>query len=248
MHEPCFEPGDAARVAALAESDPLRAHARECPRCRALLDAYAAFLAADPGAVPASDLADANARLSGALAAATRAAPVTAPRAAPRAASPEGEQLPSRRASASPPRTFWERIAHPSLRPAWAFLTVALVAGALVLWSRPTGRDATLVLRGEVKAAIPVIERAEWSGDTLVLSWRGVPAADGYEVRFLSTALADLGRTGPNSDSTVVLALSSLAFRPGFGDTVVVRVEALKDGDAVATSDARVVARAGGSR
>jgi hypothetical protein len=242
MRAPCFEPDDAGRVAALEASDPLRVHARECPRCRALLDAYAAFMAAEPAVVPAAELADANARLSRAILSATarqgRGGEPVVERAASGAEAADGPR----------PRGLLERLAHPAMRPAWAFVTVAIVVAGVVLWPRAAGHDGTSALRGGSVAAAPDLRRAEWSGDELRLAWAGAPGADAFELRFFSTALSELGRTGPYRDSTLVLALSSLPFRAAFGDSVVVRVVALKDGDAVATSDARLLARGPAAR
>ena len=234
--KPCFEPQDTARVAALPATDPLRVHASGCPRCRALLAAYAAFVEADPGPVPQRDLADANARLSRALAAATGGGGERARAGAPHTPAAPGAV------------SGWERLTHPQLRPAWTLLTIALVAGGVALWSRPAGHDAALVLRGAAPAMTPAIVRAQWTGDAIVLAWHGLPAADGYEVRFVSSAFVELGSSGPYRDSTLVLAPSRLAFRAAFGDSVLVRVVALKDGDVLATSDARVLTRGGASR
>ena len=129
----------------------------------------------------------------------------------------------------------------PALRPAWGLAALALVLAVAFMVPRPLGRGGGTVLRGEARPAQLTLERGEWRGDGLLLSWRGGPAANTFELRFYSTTLTEIGRSGPYADSSVALPLATLPFRAAFGDSVVVRVVGLQDGDVVATSDARVL-------
>ncbi len=223
---PCFDPRDAATVAGLPDDHPLRAHARECPRCRALLDSYAAFATGDPGDVPAADLADADARLTRALANA-----IGAPAPAPTAARPAADRDPS----------VWERLWHPAMRPALAFAALALVAGAIVWWPREGGHGGAPTMRGEARAGVLEVTRAEWADGTLRLAWRPVAGAEDYELRCFSSALAEIGRVGPLTGDRADIATSRLP--AAAGDTLLVRVVALAGGDPIATSAARVIVR-----
>ncbi|MFI5371111.1 MAG: hypothetical protein ACHQ52_06090 [Candidatus Eisenbacteria bacterium] len=246
----CFEARDAAAVAALPDDHPQRRHARECPRCAALLDAWRAFAAADPGEVSARDLADADARLSRALASAigvpaTDAATSDAAasrepgaRHADRTAPPTGRTV-ARDVGRDP--SFWERLMHPALRPALSFAALALVLGAVLLWPRLASHGRDLVLRGETHAVTLALLRTERVGEALHLEWRAYPGAETYELRFFSGGLAELGRVGSLHGTRADLPVAGLPFRFAAGETVLVRVAAMSRGDAMATSDARMV-------
>jgi len=224
---PCFDPRDAARVAALPPDDPLRVHARECPRCHALLDAYLAFEAADAAGVPADELAAADTRLARAVATVTGAGASTA--------TPQAERRADRRPS------FWEQLVQPSLRPALAFAVLAVAAGAVLLWPRAATREPGMVLRGEGHAPAFVLSLAERHDDSLHVAWAPASDADRYQLQFFSGSLAEIGRVGPLTGTRADLMLAGLPFRVAAGDTLFVRVAALAGGDVLATSEARLV-------
>ncbi len=222
----CFPPEDAARVAALAADSPERRHAADCPRCAALLSAFAAYEAADPAGVPARDLADANARLSAAL--------------AQEIGDLEEEPAPAPRAIRAAPRELpW--FLRPALRPAFALAALLLAVGTFA-WLRPGHDGGAPELRGGGRAA-PEIAQADFAADSLRLAWHGMPGADAYEVRFYSSELAELGNAGPTADSSLALGASVLGFSVPPGETVLVRVIALGQGAPLGTSPTRAIVR-----
>jgi hypothetical protein len=224
---PCIDPVDAARVATLPPDDPSRVHARECPRCHALLDAYLAFDAADASGVPAAELADADTRLTRSLAELTG---VGAGTAATRV-DPRADHAPS----------FWERLLHPALRPALVFAALAVAAGAVLLWPRSAVREPGMVLRGGSHSPAFAVSIAERRDDSLHVTWSPAPNADDYRLEFYSGALVEIGRMSPVTGTRADVALGALPFRTTPDETLFVRVAALSGEDVLATSDARLV-------
>jgi hypothetical protein len=225
----CFGADEAADVLELPESHPRRVHARTCPRCSALLAEWLAYAAAEPGTVPAADLADAEARLARVLAA--EAGVTTARPDAPRAARPEDRP------------SLWERLMQPAMRPALAFGALALVLGAALVVTRTSQREHSLVLRGMPTgpAQSAVLESAQRVDGKLRLSWRAVPGAETYELRFYSGDLMEVGRVGSLQGTSAELPVATLPFHPEPDAVLLVRLVALAGGDAIATSNAKVI-------
>jgi hypothetical protein len=225
MKTGCFGADEAADVLELPESHPRRAHARTCVRCSALLEEYRAYTAAEPDAVPAADLADAEARLARALAA--EAGVTEAPRAIRHAPAP----------------SLWQRLMQPAMRPALAFAGIAIVLAAVLVATRSAHREPSLVLRGAQPgpAQSAVLESAQRSGDQIHFAWRAFPGAETYELRFYSGDLVEIGRVGSLRGTNADLAAGSLSFHPAPGAVLLVRLVALAGGDPIATSNAKLV-------
>jgi hypothetical protein len=210
----CISPDDLDWVLELPEDDPRRQHARACPRCRALLDQYVAFLDAALEA-DAARLADADTRLSAALEREIGAAPAHAGRVAHRA-----------RASG------WDTWA----RPAIAAAAVILVAGAALLWTRAP-RHEPEVRGGPDLAAALVVDQATLADGAVHLEWRAFPGTTMYQVRVYESDLREVSRF-ETPETTLTLAADRMSARIARGEVVLVRVVALSRGDAIGTSAA----------
>ncbi len=208
---PCIPADEIAAVLALAESDPRRAHLASCPRCRALADAYRAFLA--PGDVPAAARADeADARLSAWREQWLGGSAATAPAA--------------RREE--PARSWWAALSAAALRPAWAFAALVVVAGAVLVIARRPAEGPQVVLRGGAPSDF-VAAPAQWQPDGAVrLTWSRAPEAARYEVRLFSTALEPLATLAAGLDTTRLLAADSLPAAVRGGGAVLWRVAAVR--------------------
>lgn len=246
MSDPgCIRPEALDEVLEAPDDDARRAHARDCPRCTALLDAYRLYRAG--GAVAsAAEREDARVRLAAALAAELGVAPpATASAAGSRAGrgEPPAPALAGpRRATPRPAAGWWSRLLHPAMRPAWGVAALAAVlAGVLLIPSVrwPGGEPA---LRGEAPpdaaARVEVVEATITAGG-LRLAWRAWPGAEDYEVRLFDASLEPLGRLGPTTDTTLAAPAAALPFAPEAAGSVVFRVHARIGGDVVATSVAR---------
>jgi hypothetical protein len=228
MKTGCFGADETADVLELPESHPRRVHARTCVRCSALIEEYRAYATADPGAVPAADLADADARLTRALAGEAGLGGATAG---------------SRTLRHEPAPSLWQRLMQPAMRPALAFAGLAIVLGAVLVVTRTAHHEPSLVLRGvpASPAQSAVLESAQRSGDQIHLAWRAFPGAETYELRFYSGDLVEIGRVGSLRGTHADLGADSLSFHPAPGAVLLVRLVALAGGDPVATSNAKLV-------
>lgn len=209
--------------------DPRRRHVEECPRCRALLAAYRAFMAGrDELADPAAE-----ARLGELLAREI-------------AAEPEPESVPAPvPASPGPPPlggllAFLRTLAGPQLlRPALAAATV-LIIGIAVLRPWQPAPEHDIVLRGESSPGaerVVVLQPPRLvAGGELELGWSACPGADGYRVQLLSTGLTEVARFEVDADTTLRIPAARLAAPGAASPQLLWRVEALLDGDVIAHS------------
>ena len=225
---PCLDPETLDAVLDAPEIDPRRRHARECPRCGALLESYRLFRES-PEDAPPSDLAEAEARLSAALQREMGPAPASSARIAPRGA-------PHRRGPLGSWFVAW--------RPAFAFAAVAVVAGAVVLWSRFSPEPETVTLRGgpdstETRLAIG---EARLAGGTVTMSWSGLPGVTRYEIRFYTPDLVERGVVTA-ADTSWSRSLDQLGFPVDTTQAVLVRVYAIDDDGLESHSVARPLAR-----
>jgi hypothetical protein len=207
MTKKCLPIHELALLAELSVEDPRRAHVEDCPRCSAMYAAWKSF--AGSGAVEGADPESAERQLESAI-----------------------RKMVSAHAGASRPKTSFFDVAW--LRPAFAAITVALVAA--VVWWQPW-QSEELVLRGiDRTATAPLaLETPEAVEDTLMLSWAAFDGADEYQVRFYSEELEEIARikaTGP----TLTITGSDISDDLEPGTVLVWRVVALIDGDSVATS------------
>jgi len=218
---PCIPLEELAAVAELPASDPRRAHVAQCPRCGALLDAYARFL--EPGAeADAAHVAAADTRLSEFLARTL------------------GAPAPARAPARTAPRTsWWAALFAPAMRPALGFVMAAIVLGGIVVWPRLAGRGPADALRGgSQRATVPTlrITDATLGVAGLRMAWESVADADAYEVRIYSDALAEIARLNANGDTMLIVPPSELSFRPVPGQPLLVRVDARRHGEVIASS------------
>jgi hypothetical protein len=225
---PCIPLEELAAVADLPASDPRRAHVAQCPRCGALLDAYARFL--EPGAeADAAPVGAADVRLSEFLAR-TIGVPATP------AATPAPARAPARTA---PRASWWAALFAPAMRPALGFVVAAIVLGGIVVWPRLAGRGPTDALRGGSQRTAVLTLRitdATLGVEGLRMAWDPVAEADTYEVRVYSDALAEIARLNANGDTMLIVPPSELSFRPVPGQSLLVRVDARRQGEVIASS------------
>jgi hypothetical protein len=217
----CPTEAELAEALGLAADDPRHVHLDGCPRCRARLAEYRAFLAA-PAGVPGDDATDAERRL---LAFIVREIAPVASAAPPAIPSPLARL-----------RAWW---GSPAAAPALALAAVAVVAGgvALVALTRgPLGRSAPDVLRGESAEALAPLSTVPGTDGALVLRWAALSGADAYELALHSGDLVEVARIGPLTGTSHALAPGALA-GVARGDTLLWRVRALAAGAALAESE-----------
>jgi hypothetical protein len=218
---PCIDPSELEGVIGLPDDHPVRQHARACPRCASLLESFRLYLEPGPDA-RAAHVAEADASLARAIERMT------------------GTGAPAR-AAARPSRSWFGWLTGPGLRPALAVAALVLIAGGALVWTRLRSPDEGIMLRGGQPGAAREITVTEARLDEvgLTLAWHEWPGADGYTLRFYSSDLDELGHLTVARRNTLVLRRGQLPFAPEGGDVVLVRVQALRDGDVVASSPAQ---------
>jgi len=219
----CFEIEDLGGVIASIHGGRRPEHLDACPRCRALLASYRAFI--DPPDVPeGSDVRAArNMQVPGL---------------------PKYQESPSKESDLrdTAPRKPRLRFGLPWLRPIWAVGAVAL----LVLVFRQVGiethkNEPSHVLRGDSQGTATVVEMLSPVRSTdggLVLTWRPVPEADAYAVVFYATDLKETGRKRASGEARLVLPPDETPSSASQGP-VYWRVIALKAGSEIARSAPR---------
>lgn len=217
----CIEAEALGEVLALPESDPRRAHVEGCPRCRALALSYRQFLApaaettASYGTAEDAQLTAFRERLIGLAPAVTTPAAEARAAAKPRGGGPFA----------------------PAWRPIWALAAIAIAFGVY----RFTPRSARVApeapaLRGGSAVSLAPREPVYGSGGGVTLAWPAVAGADRYQLRFFSTALAEIGRRDAGAGLEVTLGPADLPESYRNGDAVLFRVVALHGDDEVLTS------------
>lgn len=208
----CIEAEALDAVLALTESDPRRAHLRECPRCHALAKSYAMFLAPVDSRATHADDAD---RAFDALRA----------------------QLLAGSSSAAPSlrRSTWRDWFAPALRPAWALAALTILAGGALLLPRLQSSAPSHVLRGADTAAMALAPPAAQDGG-VKLAWKAFVTADDYTVVFYSPALEELGRADAGAQASIIVPATKLPAAYAQGGAVLYRVLANRGGDEVARS------------
>lgn len=202
----------------LPAGHPRRAHLDACPRCRARLAQYHAFLAA-PADVPAHESSDADQRLERFL-----------------QREVAGGAAPASGANVTFARRFADWWRSPVAAPALAFAAVvALIGGVslvMVLQQARPVREAPgeePLLRGGETAVVTLAAPEALAGGGARLRWTSAPDADAYEVLVFSPALDEVGRLGPVKDSSLEIPRERL-WSMANGDTLLVRVRALRAG------------------
>jgi hypothetical protein len=180
VSDTCFEVIDMDAVVESIGRGEKPAHLDNCPRCRALVASYRAFM--EPPDVPEGSnvpAALAEIRVPG-LPPLTGAVPRT----------PEA----SRRAP------WWSRlkIDNPWLRPVWAIgMAVILVVAYHQLGPNAGHNRPSHVMRGEIPGTPAIVDPlppARGADGGMVLAWKGVPKADSYLVVFYRADLTEIGR------------------------------------------------------
>jgi len=217
----CLEPGELDRLATLPDPDRRLAHVRGCPRCRALVEAHRLYHAPTPEELEAPHVQAADAALSAHVSRLTS---------------------PARGLAAPAPAAWWKVLLTPALRPAMAFAAITIVVGAAVLVPRLLPRHSTGVLRGESRATMVLEPLRHRADGALVLRWQPVPEATHYRIEFYSTSLEEAGRTPELTGTSVELLPAQLPAAARTED-LLVRVVALRDGEALAHSDAEPLLR-----
>ncbi len=216
--QPCLAADRLHELPSLPPEHPMMQHVRQCPRCSAMLLEYNDFLAATD--VPAgADLVAAEHRLKGAVA--EILAPEADARTHPRATESLGKRL----------ATWW---AGPARAPALAFATLAVVAAGV--WSVRSPAPDPDALRGGVHHPSLEWRAVAIGSEALALHWSSEPTATLYAVTILGPALETRFELPLTAGTSATLARSAW---PAFatGETLFVRVEALRDGDVLSTSE-----------
>ncbi len=230
----CFLPEDIDLAESLPAGDPRRAHARECPRCRALLAAWRSFHAGQ--APEGADPQHATERLDACLRREILAAPQAATRPArrPEPSRPRrGRNLPAARRL--PP---WPVLGRPGRAILAAAAVVLVCAGLWLVVGGPDGGMDRTILRGASDAPGPLLrlEAPEWTADGGVrLRWRPVAGADAYEV-LLQDGEASTLATIPSRAAGQELSAELLAALAEEPRPLLVQVAALAAGDRIALS------------
>lgn len=214
---PCLAPDRIAEAAGLPPDHPVSKHVRDCPRCSALLLEYHDFVAATD--VPeGADVEDAAKRLSAGIAGLVRPHESAVPRSV-RAAS-FGSRL----------AAWW---AGPARWPALATAALALVAAGW--WAMRAPDPEQDHWRGGAGGATLEWRAVAVGNEALVLHWTSVPEASLYGVTLLGPALEPRAELPLTTDTTALLERAQWpASAPG--ETLYVRVDAMRDGSVLAMS------------
>ena len=229
----CIDPETVAEVLELPAEHPVRLHAQRCPRCQSLLEGYRLFLA-PPDVAPEHAWPTAEPRLDALreeLTGVTSASSATT-------------SLPSEPGRAKPDGSWWARLFQPSLRPAWAFATAAVVVAFVLVLPQLQSRRPGSTLRGSSPGTNMTLAEPTFDTDGAVhLSWAARSGATGYRVVFYSTKLEEIARRDAGSATSVMLTPGDLPEPYRLGEVVLYRVQALEGGDAVATSEVGTLRR-----
>jgi hypothetical protein len=221
MADHCFSADELADILEMPEGDARREHLGTCPRCRAVLAEYRAFLA---GEAEAGDdqYAEADGRLRAAL-----QREIFGDAHAPAGAEPR------------PRGRFFQLL---TLRPALTLAALLLAILAVDTFRRGTDRGGVVLRQSEGGSAAESLEAlpTELAGDGGVLfHWSGTVVADAFEIQIFDQQLEELGRFPASGDSLLVLPLATLRQLLGDSAICVWRVIALRNDDEVLRSRPR---------
>ena len=184
MSDTCYCIEELEELALLVAGDPRLAHLESCPRCRAQLASYRAFMS--PADLPAEARPDdAHIRIAAAL---EQAIFAKDPAAAEVSA-------PVQSGLANPLARLLHSLARPMWRPAWGLVAILLIfVGSQQVWQAAHRGGNPQILRGGTgdPAKLPA-EAARVSADGCILfSWEAVPDADSYQVHVYGSDLSTL--------------------------------------------------------
>ncbi len=221
----CLSDHELAELAGAPAGDPRRAHVGACPRCRARLADFAAFVRGERAAAPA-ELAAAERTLAAAVAAKLDAMGVGVD---------AGARVPSPAIATVTPLP-----ARPRRRVAWAAWAAAAAFAVSAGWF--VVRHNGPALERGTRATVPASDRVELleplrSEGALTLRWRDVPGADRYVVRFVGADLVEVARTAELDHAAYELRRDALPAGLAPGAPVLWQVVAFRAGDRVAASE-----------
>jgi hypothetical protein len=214
MDDPCLPIEELLALSERPAQDPRWGHVQACPRCRNLLAAYRAFVAAEGGESPGE-----------------------------REAVPRLQAFLERQIGGEAPavetgsRPFLQRVfGFRALIPA-AGAAAILVAIVLLVRDELPAPFGTPTLREEPgsPAAASVVGFAPriLAGGGIELRWKRIPAAETYRVRILDVGMREVGTLPAGSDTLVVVPPSLVA---GLTGPAFWQVEALVQGDRIGDS------------
>jgi len=217
----CLAPDELDAMAKWPASDRRIVHARNCPRCRALIEAHRLFHAPTPEELGAPHVEAADAALSAHL---------------------ERIMQPAAPSPSTGNDSWWRLLFAPAMRPALAFAAITIVVGATVFVPRMLTRTSAPVLRGGSHAELVLQAPAIRADGALALRWQSVPQATHYRAVFYSTSLEELGHSGDLTGTQVVLMRTQLPAAARTGD-LLIRIVAMRGGDELARSQAESLLR-----
>jgi hypothetical protein len=236
MSDQCFRIEELAEVARLPVDDPRRAHLARCPRCRARLASYKAFM--DSAELPeGADTADAKSRLSLAMQReifGVHAAQIEADASVSRStgrdsgASPEG-----------PIRRLMQLLTMPALRPVWAVGVVALLVVVVHEALQPARvTQGPITLRGtdEGSGAAVAAEARVLEDGSILFSWNPITDADRYELVLYGADLSEIGRLDAGPANFLMLRPDARPEAARHGVGLFWRVLCLRGGDELVRS------------
>jgi hypothetical protein len=188
LNDGCFEIEDLEAVMAAEKRGDHPAHLDECPRCRALLASYQAFLK-PPDLPPGARVKEAADRLR---------LPVMAG-----FEEDHGRTSAARRVAPGRGRI---RLGVPWLRPVWGLAAIVLVVILVRQVTQESNRNLpSHVLRGDESAgpaAVVLLPPQVTAEGEATLSWRAVPGAEAYTIVFYRSDMAVIGRRTVDRDTT----------------------------------------------
>ncbi len=228
MTDKCFRTEDLGELSQLASDDARRAHLAECPRCRADLAAYQAFM--ETVTLPGeADAEDARSRLAAALA--EGICPVHAQPA-------ESARAPEARPGRAL-RAIWRGLTCPALRPAWGLVAVVLlVVAAQQITHFGQRRDEPIVLRGPGSRAGEAVT-ASWerlADGGVRFTWMRVAGVERYSLALYRSDLSELDRIDAGTEQTLLLDAQAISRLAGTDSVLYWRLIGLRAGEEHARS------------
>ncbi len=221
MKQDCIPIERFEEILALPPRDPMRLHLDDCPRCRARMTAFRAFL--DPEPIPEGARVDDARRVLTAVIAREASRSV-------------------RQGQSKGRLGFFDWFTGAAWRPALAMavlLIAALIGGRIVT---DDGGVRQPVLRGGSESSAPAPPAASYLSDgSLHLRWQPMEGAESYRVVFYALDLAQTGSLAIDGGTETIVTPERLGSLEAGGGSGFVRIEALRGGDRIALSPPAVL-------